>query len=538
MKKTVMVIDDKPIIRRAIVQTTDWDRLGCEVVAQAEDGLEGLALLGGVRPDILITDIKMPGLSGLELAEWMQSNIPESKTILITGHQEFEFAKQAVKWGAFDFIVKPIHDQEFAKAIQAAVNKIDEEQAKKRQSLLLSNEVSRLERRHANSLPDLRSKWVENRIKGLEVGRTAKGDRAEFDIEFSRFVLLAFRPIIDGSSSREIRLDKREELTQLAVDLCHKLEIETVPVYLHQELFVMCLFKHIPDGREVRRKLQAAASNWLKTVEGMTGIRYRAAFGSIYRAPKELLEAGREVSKLLDSGFFRSEESILFVRESEDQAKIQLSIMQDMARFEKSFEGIPLEQLIKDTEQLVGQISLYSAGNITVAKGLLSEICLSIAQHYYHATGDEFGLGKSVNQLLEEVNQLGSLKEASEYLTELVTTTRLKLAGEEKEYSMIVKSILEYIHNHYAEPITLTSVSSRFGISSGYLSRLLRAETGENFVDIISKSRIKAAKQLLGDPRYKVNEVGELVGYKEYAYFYQVFKRQEGCSPKEYKKKR
>jgi YesN/AraC family two-component response regulator len=96
---------------------------------------------------------------------------------------------------------------------------------------------------------------------------------------------------------------------------------------------------------------------------------------------------------------------------------------------------------------------------------------------------------------------------------------------------------MDYINSHFADNISLTSLAEHFGLSPSYLSRLLRMETGINFVDLVAKARIEAAKRLLRDPRHKVNEVGEMVGYKEYAYFYQVFKKVEGVSPKEYKNK-
>ncbi len=102
-------------------------------------------------------------------------------------------------------------------------------------------------------------------------------------------------------------------------------------------------------------------------------------------------------------------------------------------------------------------------------------------------------------------------------------------------YSLVVKKVIDHINSHIADNINLTSTADHFGLSPSYLSRLLRTETGINFVDLVSKARIEAAKRLLMDPKNKVNEVGEMVGYKEYAYFYQVFKRIEGQSPKEYK---
>ncbi|MEK3720093.1 response regulator transcription factor [Paenibacillus sp. FSL H8-0034] len=541
MKKTVVVIDDKPIIRRAIVQTIKWEELDCEVVGQAEDGIEGLALLEEKRPDIVITDIKMPGHTGLELAQWMREHVPHAKTILITGYQEFEYAKQAIKLGAFDFIVKPIHNQELSRIVRAAADKVEEEQSVLRQSALLNDEVSRLVKRHSHSLPALRGQWLERRINGTEEAleaRDAQQAMNELGIEYSRFVLLAFRPLA-GNGPRFEKPANREALAELAAECCRKEGMGTITLYQGGDLIVMCQFDRVPIAREVRRKLNTAAVEWLSMAKKTAGAEFRASFGSVYRLSQELEQAYREVSALLDSGFFRSEEMILSA-ESEQAARTQVkfSVMQDIERFEKSIEQIPMEQLVEETKRIVGQIGIYAEGNITVARGLLAEICLSAARYYFHATGDELGLGKSIDQLLEEVYRLDSLKEASDYMTELVTRIRVKLEGGEKEYSLIVKSIMEHIHEHFAEAVTLTSVSTHFGISSGYLSRLLRTETGENFVDILSRARIKAAKRLLKDPKYKVNEVGEMVGYKEYAYFYQVFKRIEGSSPKEFKNKK
>lgn len=539
MKKTVVVIDDKPIIRRAIVQTTNWEELGCEVVAQAEDGLEGMQMIEEHRPDILITDIKMPGKSGLELAEWMQKEYPHTKTILITGYQEFEYAKQAVKLGAFDFIVKPINNQEFNRVVQAAVNKLNEEEEQKRQSIHLSDEVSRLSQMHQDTLPSLRSKWLEDRLNGLKESVAKSEGQQTLRIEFSRFVVTAFRPISPSDDVRAVWTEKRDEFVRHATDLYRKQDIETIPVFWNRMLVLFCMFNRVPNEREANRKLRTAAAQWIAYVQQTIGASARAAISGLYRMPAELEAAGAEVLGLHESGFFRSDEPILTTEnEREVRARIKLSVMQDIERFEQSLAETSLEQLQQEADQLFEQINLYASGNTTVAKGLISKVCLSAVHHYYQSTGNEAGLGKSVNQILEEVNQLGSLKEAHKYVAELLAATYTKLESDEKEYSAIIKSILDYIHTHYAEPISLAYVSEKFGISSGYLSRLIRSETGENFVDILAKVRIQAAKRLLRDPKYKVNEVGELVGYKEYAYFYQVFKRQAGCSPKEFKNKR
>lgn len=539
MKKTVVVIDDKPIIRRSIVQTIEWEALGCEVVGQAGDGNEGLQLLGELHPDIVITDIHMPGLNGLQLAEWMNAHLPASKAILITGYQEFEFAKQAVRLGVFDFIVKPFQNTELSRVIQSAVGKLDEERSRGEQAERLARELDRLEQRHAISLTAVRAQWIERLMEGeLEEPEDSRASMEELGIDFARYALLTFRPVLENASEGTVWRERHDELGELAERLCERAGLQPIRIRRGGDMVVVCLFPRIPEAREAGRKLHSIASEWVGEAERRAGMSCKAAYGSVYRLPQEMQMAWREMTELLDSGFFRSEESILSARigtadRAREQAKT--SIMQDIERYERSIERLTTEELAAETEQIIHQIRTYAEGNTTVAKGLLSDICLAAARYYFRTTGDEFGLGRSIDQILEDMFRMRSFKEAAEYMKNLVRTVRSNLSGEEKGYSLIVKNIMTYINTHYAEPITLSSVSASFGISAGYLSRLLRTETGINFVELVSRARIEAAKQLLRDPKYKVNEVGEMVGYKEYAYFYQVFKRMEGCSPKEYK---
>jgi len=539
MKKSVVVIDDKPIIRRSIVQTIDWERLGCEVVGQAGDGNEGLALLAERLPDIVVTDIHMPGQSGLQLAEWMRAHLPESKTILFTGYQEFEFAKQAVKLGVFDFIVKPFQNAELTRVIERAVEEIDAERRQGEQAKLLLQEVTRLEMRHASSLRAMRSLWFEQQTEGRSEGPEESRRRMEeLRIVFCRYALLAFRPTLEKSSEGAEWRERQEEMAELAVRLCERDGLDAIPGRRGGDLVIACLWQRVPAVRETGQKLAAIAEEWIREAERTTGLSFRAAYSSVYRSVQEMQEAYLEASKLLDSGFFHSEESVLSAKHGQGErgrARTKSSIMQDIEKYEKSIESMPFEEVAAETERIVEQIRLYAEGNITVAKGLVSEICLAAARYYFRTTGDELGLGRSVDLLLEDIYGMSSLKEASDYMTELVLTIRGKLKGEEKGYSLIVKNILEYLQAHYAEPLTLSSVANRFGISASYVSRLLRLETGINFVDLVARARIEAAKRLLRDPKYKVNEVGEIVGYPDYSYFYQVFKRVEGCSPKEFK---
>ncbi|MDR6554825.1 response regulator [Paenibacillus qinlingensis] len=538
MTYKVVVIDDKPLIRQAIVQMIAWDKLNCTVVGQAEDGIEGKRLIQELQPDILVTDIKMPGLSGLDLAEEMSTDFPLAKTILITGYQDFEYAKRAVRLGVFDFIVKPINYEELSQVIGSAISEIDVKRKENENTVKIASAYVELEKQHSDSMPSLRSKLIGDLITGTaDMQEQVK----KLEIPYSRYVVQIVR-ITDETgqtgvaSAIKLKQQMQLRLTEQAHKLTAKRDFYVIESLRNSDLLFVCLFPKVMSHREYRMKLQNFCNEFIDVAKMKEQVSCHLAVSSVYKSLHELPNAFREASSIMDWSFFRMEESVLFPEHSEQEKELgKFSIIQDLEQFNQMLEDKSSEDVMAYLERFLKQITAYSEGNILVVKGLLSEVCLAVARYYFRVTGDEFGLGKSVDQILEDVYRLTSMKEASTYLTTFIGTVKKKLEGGEKVYSLVVKKVIDYINSHIGDPINLTSTAEHFGLSSSYLSRLLRTETGINFVDLVSKSRIETAKRLLMDPKNKVNEVGEMVGYKEYAYFYQVFKRLEGQSPKEYK---
>ncbi|WP_135556377.1 response regulator transcription factor [Paenibacillus cymbidii] len=547
MKKTVVVIDDKPLIRQSIVQTIDWESLQCEVVGQAEDGIQGKRTILEKQPDILITDIKMPGLSGLDLAELMNAELPQSKTILITGYQDFADAQRAVRLGVCDYIVKPIRNEELERVIGMAVQQLDEQMTERRHNREIAEAYTNLEQRHRRSLPQLRSQLLAGLIGGsVPHEEEWPSVLRSLGIDCKGFVVMIVRsklPLGEGAklegAGEAVAGDWRSRLTELARASSANREIELIEYAYRNDLVFACLFAKALAPREVRLKMQQFGQSFIEQARREYGFDCRLAISAPYKSLRDAGEAFAEGAALMDIGFFRTEEPILFPEHGQwgaaDSGKF--SIIRDLEQFNQMLEHATIEEMIAYMEQFLAQIAVYSEGNILVAKGLISEVCLAAARYYFRITGDEFSLGKSIDQILEEVYRLESMRAASDYLAAFIKSIKDKLAGGDKEYSLIVKKVVDYINSHFADNLSLTSVADQFGLSPSYLSRLLRTETGINFVDLVCKARIEVAKRLLKDPKYKVNEVGELVGYREYSYFYQVFKKVEGISPKEFKNK-
>ncbi|RXZ76633.1 response regulator [Paenibacillaceae bacterium] len=533
MIRRVVVIDDKPLIRRAIVQTVDWHAVGCEIVGEAEDGIEGKQVIADTRPDILITDIKMPGLSGLDLAEWMHAYLPTSKTILITGYQDFAYAQRAVRLGVFDFIVKPVKNDELQNTIRSAVEELNQQAEDKYELAAIEAAFATLSEQHQHSLTSLRSKFATDLIEGgagdeQKVAETA----ARLGLQYAQcaVVIVRAKPAA-GHSARFSDL-----LIDVAVQEAAKREFNLIEAYRKDHFIFICLFDKPLSLRELRMKLQSFSRELISQTKNPLHAVCTVAVSAVRKSLYEAGEAYQEASLLMESRFFGASDAVLLADSAETgKEKNKFSIIEDLEKFNETLKHGTKTDIITHMESMLEQIKRYSEGNILVVKGLLSEVCLAALRYYYRVTGNEFGSGQSVDQTLEDVYRLGSLKEAADYLTAFITKIRNGISGGEKEYSLVVRKALDYINANFTDNINLTAVADYLGISPSYLSRLLSTETGTNFVDFVARARIEAAKRLLLDPKNKVNEVGEMVGYKEYAYFYQVFKKVTGISPKEFK---
>jgi len=211
------------------------------------------------------------------------------------------------------------------------------------------------------------------------------------------------------------------------------------------------------------------------------------------------------------------------------------SILQELEQFDSTLERASTAEIDAYTNRLLAKIKAYSNGNPSVIKGLVSQLCMNAVLYFYRITRNEFGLDKSVDQLLDEALRLEDIQEASLFLSALFVEVKDKLGNAGKEYIPFVKQVQEHINSQYNRDISLASTANKFGYSPSHLSRTIRKATGVTFTDLVARARIEAAKRLLKDGKYNVNQVGDMVGFKEYAYFYHVFKRMEGVSPKEYK---
>lgn len=536
MRLKVVVIDDKPLIREAIIKTIKWDDLGCDVVGQAADGIEGKKIIIEQKPDIIITDIKMPGLDGLELTEFINPILPDSRTIVITGYQDFDYAKRAVKLGVYDFILKPIKNEELFNVIRSAANEIIKDRNEKTAQKMLADEKVKFEQQYNDTLPSLREKLVIDIINGSAgTEDSIRAGLKMLKLEAVRHMTLVVR--MKSQNERE-GINFYNALSEIAEAVKVRHDIDLVNTVINRDYVFVMLFDRAISVREARMRMKSFYTDIDNSLSKKTINSYTGAASSLYKSLVYLKDSYREAVELMNTNFFKVEKRLLL---ADDSGKIKTpgkaSIINDLERFYTIFETLDNEETDRQIRELLENIAAYSSENIFIAKSLLSEICITAARYYYKAVGNnEAELNKSVDMMLDDIDKLEDINQASKYIKDYIGSIKERLKKDNRKYSPVIKKVIEYINTYFSEEISLEGVADSFAINPSYLSRLLKKETGANFVEILTKTRLEVAKRLLRDPANKVNEVAERVGYKDYTYFYQVFKKVEGISPSEFKK--
>lgn len=510
----LIIADDEKIIRMGLKNLVDWGELGFEVMELFTDGQEIIEYLDYMLPDVILTDIKMNHVSGLDVAQYVFEQQIPCKVVLISGYQEFELAVQGLKYGVKDYLLKPTNVDIIIETFTKLKNQLDitKEKREKEQS-----EKERMD----EAIPLLEERFFADLVLGGVVD-------SEQYIK-SRINVLYPELEIDNSNCflADVRIrDYQHFMSQVWEYSYDQLEMNLnnfLRIYKNQ-----CFFHIVYKSGEV--------------IE-LVGIHNGAAMseGDCDRAMTELLcelkqnfhfDAEYEVRHIYDSifdlGRFREDAGIrngeYNAQQMEEQKKLLMSNISigNIVTAQKLFHNILNEMDgLPAIERNNAVVSLLSTMN-EVIKEVNEKLYQSLQIYFNYAMLVSM---KSTDEIAEHCNRIFD---------------RIKMAEEKKEYydtnSLITKA-KNYIQENLYRDISQEEIANQLFICPSYLSRLFKKETGENFTQYVTGIKIEKAIELLKDPQYKTYQVSEMLGYKTSRYFSRLFRIQTGMNPSEYRGK-
>lgn len=515
----VLLADDEHLIREGLRDAVDWKAHGMEVVALAENGEQALALARSLRPDLVVTDICMPFMDGLELTEALLGEFPEIAVILLTCYDEFQYAKRAIKLGVADYVLKPIDLEYMEKLLGELAQKHEDSlrRGKDEQKRLLAEVLHRqccsadgAERVQAVSLqPEAAYACLLVTLLGYSFAQES------FDGEALREYFASFVAQVQACAQTDALLIESSEAEG---NVLLVLEGSTSGE-AGQRMRSVCERLRVHDGLRNEYPFFCATDG--------TGL-------DLWALPTALSHC-----QTLTSYAFQHDETT-FVDYTELHHLRQddgLQISLDIASFVESvrtFDRGVIAKRAKEITEHIRSSGRYSAmyGQMFVASaysqitGALQE-CGIVPQDIFENPAEEYRRVVSASSLQQQIAGLGEL---------LGRVCDYVQSRKGSALHMTAEKARQYIETCYAQnELSLQQVAAAIHMSSSYFSILFKREIGKSFISYLTDVRMEHAKQLLLYTDQKAYEISESVGYDNPTYFSTLFKKHEGLSPKEFR---
>ncbi len=497
----LLLADDEEYTRDGLIEEIDWENLGIDEVMQAQNGAEALGIAGWYKPDIILTDIKMPKMDGIEFAKELVSENQNVKIIFMSGFMEVEYLKSAIRLSAIDYIEKPIDLKVVEKALEKAVNEIHE---KKAQSDILNNQKN-YEQKQLSTV--LTSKLYDNEI----INKLCE------KLSFPKYV--KYKCILLGSSGRadtnELRTKAEAVVAKRKVKyLISDIDSETIQLILAYD----DKNRYIISG--ILSELSGIREDVLVAV-GMESDNLSNIYGS------------RQTAELaLGSSFFDTSRKVYAVDEYIFNRKtIEPQLYGDYLLLLKE-NPKELINWAKELKQQIREQKYYRKEQIRL---MICSFLMSMQQEYpgIYLADSSFA---SEEAMMSHINEYRTFDKLWDFFEEKIMLLQKEVEGT-TGYSKLIVDIIDYIDKGYSrQDLGVAEIAARFKLTPSYINVLFKDETGSTIKKYISSVRLENAKQMLRQGYDKITNIAERCGYANANYFAKVFREETGMTPLEYRK--
>lgn len=529
----IFLVEDEVVVREGIKNNIDWKAQGYDFCGEASDGELALPMIRKLKPDIVITDIKMPFMDGLVLSRLIKKEMPWIKIIILTGYEEFEFAKEAIKIGIEQYLLKPINGIELLKEVDALAVKIEDEKKEREIREKYEKEMeenSLYERRNLFQYLVTGTKTVEELLE--------LADKLEIDLSSIWYNIML------------VQLRSFEHIQTEYSDTWMKIEQELNSLENNEHLLIFdrnmegwaVIFKGDSEEEMILRqkKYLEDMKNILSEYEH---IRYFAGIGIPVNRLRELPNSFEQASRLFAHRYFVKESFILDAQAAADQEEYLIKDDFNIHNIDvKQIDRNKVREFLKlgEEEEIVYFVEEFfkDLENDAMKSKIFRQY---IVMDVYFCVVDFLdGLQVQKEEIkTPDVNSvvMQSTEEIMEYVVNIIRCAiKLREKAASNRYGDIVDEILHYIENNYAkEELTLNVLAAHVNVSPNHLSMIFSQQTGRTFIKYLTDFRMNKAKELLRCTGKRSSEISAEVGYKDPHYFSYLFKKTQGMTPTQYR---
>ncbi|WP_438347765.1 response regulator transcription factor [Paenibacillus sp. FA6] len=511
----VLIVDDEYLVRQGIKHLLNWEEEGFQMVGEAGNGREALDMVSVLRPHIVITDIVMPVMDGEEFARQLKATYPEIEIIVLSSFSEFEYVKSTFQSGVADYILKPTLETEgLLHVLRATADKIP--------SLKGRGETLK------SFIPTV-DHIMDKLIAGYETDVDVSSIRDTFP--YGEFCLLGCRlDYLFNKDQNEISSYK----SSLATEISRYLSSDQVSYHMIQmepTLFVALLnfrdteWEHVID---LLRTMSTALGEKVPECCWVVGDRFHHLdqLGNEYR---------ESFLKQLDYAFYFPDRTIIIASELPVVPKIDVKF--NLNHLTDELKRKHTDTAFEYLQNHVGMLAGQYKNDVFEFKSFLSNIIFVIITLLDSYEIDTVLLNEEKYTYFRKMDEAKVVSDAVSLLQSFLDKVRQMIASMDNKDSIRVQQLLDYMHEHYAEQLTLAELSGHFHFNTSYLSSYFSAHTKEGFSEYLNKIRIEKATELLNDVSIMISDISARVGYSDHSYFCKVFKKFTGDAPSAYRRK-
>lgn len=498
--KKVMLVEDEELILQGVRYIIDWEEISMEVTAMAHNGREALEMYKESPVDIIVTDVEMPFMNGLKLLEEIRKISSRTRCIILSGYDEFEYARTALKLDVEEYILKPINEEQFHQALIHAGEHLDE-----------------IDRKRAGSMGEKIS-WHR-----FLKGQLKQEEEAFFyemlpKMEAGTKVCAALMKIDTGT------LENGESLDDIQSEL-QKSAREIKTIYLAPDLLFLLLYT---DQAAENREILEFYSSFQNNLENSYGIMSFLTLSEATENYTDLPDCYKLASKLQKYRMLEGygsciDESHIKERKSEDVVIDETLLRKTILKKDKEGALSYIEDLFIN--------NLKSEVNVDVMYQMTLKIAMilqDIKVEYKLIQSDNL---RDLSEIIEKIYQADDILGLKAIFTSEVVEIINYLHTEDSHYTPVVKQIMAEVQKNYKEDMNLKTLSYKYHMNASYLGQIFQKEAGCSFAQYLSNTKNGIAKDLILNTNMKINDIAKEVGYPDTSYFYRKFKQCYGVSP-------
>lgn len=531
----VLLVDDEVLVREAISENIRWDDLGYELAGNCQNGKEAIEFLEKNSVDVVLTDICMPFVDGMELSEFIYKNYTNINIIIFSGYDDFEYAKKAIKYNVEEYLLKPVTASELSKVLIDLKEKMDSKKMEAEKYIRLYESYNK------NKLL-IQSKVLDDLIKGSktieENEKALRENNIILDASGYRVAIVEIDPDGDRKAQDEQMKQYSSLMTFAVYNICDEIlqHNKTGLACLGNDNRVFLLFKtNMPKSFE--QEVKSICSELSGKILQFMKLRVTIGIGRAVNNKEDIHRSYEEAEYSMKYQYLFGESSIIdmndIIKKKEVNGDIVLEVMIDsLVLAIKINDKAGIDQILKQIEEAI-KVALPDKNRSDL---YLQQIMIALCNTLKAAEMEENRIYSFRNQMLTDIADAKSLGKVMELLKDYSYRISSEIEMQKniggKKQAMLA---VDYIEKNYADPdLNLNSVCSYLSISTSRFSTIFKNITGETFMEVLIRIRMQKAKELLENTDLKNYEIAEKVGFSDPHYFSISFKKMTGKTPSEY----